>query len=61
MKAMKRKFKKEIATAVETCFYRPDHMKFISCNVLWEESEGFGSFGLQKPLNTESLMDFCGN
>lgn len=58
---MKRKFKKEIAAAVETCFDRPDHMKFISCNVLWEESEGFGSFELQKPLNTKSLMDFYGN
>lgn len=62
MMAMKRKFKKkEIATAVETCCDRPDHMKCRPCNVFWEESDGFGSFGLQKPLNTKSSMDLCGN
>lgn len=62
MMAMKRKFKKKkIVTAVETCCDRPAHMKCMPCSVFWEESEGFGSFGLQKPLDTKSLMDLCGN
>lgn len=58
---MKRKLKKEIVPAVGTFCDGPDHIKFIPCNVLWEESEGFGSFGLQQPLNAKSLMDLCGN
>lgn len=37
-----------------------DYMHFMSWIVLWGEGGGFGSFRLEKPLNAEILMSWCG-
>lgn len=58
----RKKTREEIGTRnVVYCWAGPDHVAFMPWTVLWDESRGFGSFELGKPLSAQSSVSCCGS